>query len=234
MKFRKIALCLLLVAALTGCGNQTAAPEAAGTTAAQTDAAADTTAAAAETTQAAVVETEPETEPAPTVFEDCGITMPIPEGFARDESNDNISFLKEMGDGTSVHLDYVCYSIANSEPETQAMSLDESVGFLQSLLYFHIYKYYELSSDNMQFTEETKTETTFLGTPAYEISGEVLGIFDENTKVAYKAYYTMIPLKVYDGAKIPLCYIAFGEDTEANRAEINAALDCFVGQAEGN
>ena len=167
-------------------------------------------------------------------FVDGGIHMPIPEGFYRDSKRNSFAcFRKDMEDGTSVQIEYICYDAAavDEDQEKWDMSLEESIDFHRPRLHDHIWTYYSVNFENMKLTQETKEETTFLGADACKISGHIEGLFDESKSLIYTALYTMFPMKVYDGKRIPICYIAYGEDTEENRAEIETAFDCFVGQA---
>lgn len=229
MKNRNLMLCLSLMAMLlSGCAKNTDFSAASNENRiADTDSSSQSAAVSSPEETAAAQTTEAQKQ----ILQMNGIDMLIPEGF-QDENQYGYSLHgKTMGD-EKIYIDYLFYN-TYSDQEKQELALEELPDFFNTLLLYSVRNCYDTNSGKFLMTADSHEAATILDCDARFETGHI-HVNDDTPDLYYEIYYAMIPLKLYDGIKFPSCWIAFGKDTEENRAEMDAALQIFAGQAKEN
>lgn len=232
MKLKYEILCLFLLVLLTGCIRQKEAEISQNSVESPVIGNSTNTEILAGTsveTEASLAEEE-----TPKFLENCGLRMPIPEGYASDGPSGYISYSKSIDkEGKKVYLNYIGYTFAQSETKVQEMSMDETIAFFEKRMEHYFENFYEVNFSTFALSPESTEELTILDSPACKVVGHTEVGYGDNTEIlAYAAYYAMIPMKAYDNVNIPVCWFAFGSDTEEVRSEMESALLEFAGQAE--
>lgn len=151
-----------------------------------------------------------------------GVEMCVPEGFIDENIYGRVIYTKETPSG-KVHLNYISY--IDSE-----LQVDDLTTFLNDLFYFEFFELYsKASGTTFKLLKDNEEDCEVLNSLSKKVSGTI-HYAEGEADLHYIAYYSLISLKMYGEIKIPMCWIAFGDDNSDNIEEMENALDVFVGE----